>query len=459
MRFSSAAFTVSSGSGPASSSSALLTAERLAHRRRGLAALARVRLVDDDGEGLAALGGDLVEDEGELLHRRDDDLLALLDELAQVAGALGVAHGRAHLHELLDGRLDLAVEDAPVGHHDDRVEDLLLVALQADELVREPGDGVRLAAARRVLDQVALARAVGAHVGQRLPHHAELVVARPHLLALLLAGARVLLLDDLRVVLEDVGQPRRREHLFPQVVGLEAVRVGRVARAVVVALVEGQEPRALAAQLGAHPHLAVVHREVHHAAAELEQPLARVAVALVLLDGVLDRLLGEAVLQLEGGDGQAVDEQAQVERAARLVHAVGELARDREAVLGVQLLGLGVARRRRAVEQVEVQRPVLHALAQHVDDAALADLAGEAGEELEAVDVLGVVRVGHRQLLERLGLRGAQEGEELRHVERVGAVVVLRAAGGVAGAAVGRRRLGDQCSARRRDRPCRSCAA
>jgi hypothetical protein len=33
---------------------------------------------------------DLVEDEGELLHRGDDDLLALLDELSQIAGALGV---------------------------------------------------------------------------------------------------------------------------------------------------------------------------------------------------------------------------------------------------------------------------------------------------------------------------------------------------------------------------------
>jgi hypothetical protein len=85
-----------------------------------------VRLVDDDGEGLAALGGDLVEDEGELLHRRDDDLLALLDEPAQVARALGVAHGRAHLHELPDGGLDLVVEQAPVGDHDHRVEDLPL---------------------------------------------------------------------------------------------------------------------------------------------------------------------------------------------------------------------------------------------------------------------------------------------------------------------------------------------
>ncbi len=169
--------------------------------------------------------------------------------------------------------------------------------------MREPGDGVRLAAARRVLDQVAPTRPVGVHIGQRLPHHAKLVVARPHLPAVLPAAARILLLDDLRVVLKDVCQARRREHLFPEVVSLEAVRIGRVAGAVVVSLVEGQEPRALAAQLGAHAHLAVVYREMHHAAAELEQPLARVAVALVLLDGVLDRLLGEAVLQLESGDG------------------------------------------------------------------------------------------------------------------------------------------------------------
>ena len=35
-----------------------------------------------------------------------------------------------------------------------------LVFRKADELVREPGDGVRLAAARRMLDQVTLARAV-----------------------------------------------------------------------------------------------------------------------------------------------------------------------------------------------------------------------------------------------------------------------------------------------------------
>jgi hypothetical protein len=390
-------------------------AECLAHRRRGLAALARMRLVDDDGEGPAALDGDLVEDEGKFLHRRDDDLPALFDEPAQVARALGVPDGRADLHELPDRGLDLVVEQAPVGDHDHRVENLpvglirrIAVALQADQLVRQPGDRIRLAAARRVLDQVTPARSMGTHIGQRLAHKPKLVIARPDLPALLPARARILLLDDLRVILEDVGQTRGGEHLLPEVGGLQAVRVGRVAGAVVVTLVERQEPRTPAAQLGAHPHLAVVDREVHHAAAELEQPFARVAVAPVLLDGIVDRLFGEAVLQLESGDRQAVDEQAQVERAARRVAAVGELARDREAVLRVPRRGPGVARRGRAVEQVEVQRPVRHALAQHVDDAAFADLGRKARQELAAVDVAGVVRFGQRQLPEGFGLRGTR---------------------------------------------------
>ena len=254
--------------------------------------------------------------------------------------------------------------------------------LEADQLVRQPGDGVRLAAAGRVLDQVAPARAVLPRVGQQLAHHVELVVARQDLHRLLLAGLRVLGLDDLGVVLEDVGQAVAGEDALPEVVGLEPVRVRRIAGAVVPALVERQEPRRLALQVRAEPHLVVVDGEVHDAAAELEELLARVAVALVLLDGVLDRLLGQAVLQLEGGDRQAVDEQAEVERELRLVAAVAELAGDAEAVRGVALRGLRVARRRRAVEEVEVMRPVLDAVAQHVDHAALGDLALQPGQEL-----------------------------------------------------------------------------
>ena len=106
------------------------------------------------------------------------------------------------------------------------------------------------------------------------------------------------------------------------------------------------------------------------------------AVALVLLDRVVHGLLGQAVLQLEGGDGQAVDEEAQVEGQGVLVAAVAQLPGDAEAVLPVALGRLRVAGGRRAVEEVELVRPVLDPAPQHIDDAALRDLPLQPGQEL-----------------------------------------------------------------------------
>ena len=194
-----------------------------------------------------------------------------------------------------------------------------------------------------MLNEVALASSVRANVGERMPDEVELVVAWPDLLALLLAGARVALLDDLRVVLEDVGETSGRECFLPEIVRLKPVRVGRVPGPVVVSLVERQEPRRLPLQVGAHAHLAVIHGKVHGAAAKLEQSFTRIAIALVLLDGVGDGLFSERVLELEGGDGEPVDKQPQVERASSLVTAVRELPRDGEPIPGVQRLGFGVA--------------------------------------------------------------------------------------------------------------------
>ena len=77
--------------------------------------------------------------------------------------------------------------------------------------------------------------------------------------------------------------------------------------------------------MGAELHPLVVDGEVHDAAAELEELLSRVAVAPVLLDGVLDRLFGQAVLELEGGDRQAVDEETEVESELGLVARVAQL--------------------------------------------------------------------------------------------------------------------------------------
>ena len=405
----------------------VLRPQRLVHRRRGPPALAGVRLVDDDGEGLARLARDFVEDERELLHRGDDDLLAFFDEFPEIAGVFRVAHRGAHLHELLDGPLDLVVENAPIRHYDHRVENGLADALGADELVRQPRNGVRLAAARRVLHKIATADTMAAHVLQRLAHHIELVEAREYLAPPLLARLGCLFFDNLGIVFEDVGQPRPGEHFLPQVIRLQPPRVGRIARPVVPALVERQEPRALALQFGAHPHLAIVHGEVDRTAPEFKQLLPGVPVAAVLLHRILHRLLRQAVLQLEGGNGQSVDEQAQVQRPARLVEAVAHLARDAEPIQGVQRRRLGVALRWRAVKQVEVPGGmVLHPLAQHVHHAPAADFRRQPGQELLPNDVAGVHVIQNAEFPEGGRLGDLQELEQLGHVQRIGAVVVLR---------------------------------
>jgi len=170
----------------------------------------------------------------------------------------------------------------------------------------------------------------------------------------------------------------------------------------------------------AHADALVVDREVDDATAELEEALARVAVALVLLHSIFDRLLGEVVLEFEGGDRQAVDEQSQVEGELGFVTTVAELSRHAEAVRGEAFDGPRVAWRGRAVEEVDVVGAVLDPFTQHVDHAALADLALQASQKLAACRPIGPEA---QRLDERL-LRREKETAELNEVDAVLAVVL-----------------------------------
>ena len=191
----------------------------------------------------------------------------------------------------------------------------------------------------------------------------------------------------------------------------------------------------------------IIHREVHDAAAELKEPLAWLPVTLVLLHRIGHGLLGQAVLQLEGGDGQAVDEEAQVEGQGVPIAAVAQLPGDAEAVLRITLAGDCIAGRGRPVKEVELVRPVLDAVAQHVDRPALADLPLQPRQELAPRRaILGQVQRGGR-----LGLGDLQEDGELHQVDAVLAVVVVPIAQQPARAAV--ERAG--CSDRSRRSPAR----
>jgi hypothetical protein len=163
---------------------------------------------------------------------------------------------------------------------------------------------------------------------------------------------------------------------------------------------------------------------VDDAAPELEQLLARVAVAPVLLDRIIDRLLGKVVLQFEGRDRQPVDEEGQVEGQLGLVAAVAQLASDAEAVRSVSLDRGGIVGRGRGAEEVDVQRPVLDAIAQHVDRPALRDLAFKTGEETTA----GRPVLSQGKPFGRIGLRLPQEGRKLGQIHTVLAVVIRRVA-------------------------------
>ena len=161
-------------------------------------------------------------------------------------------------------------------------------------------------------------------------HRFELVVAGedhrfdPHLPALVVAFLVGLEVDEAR---EQVEQAVAREDFFPEVGGAVgvSVRIGRVARAAVAAPVEGQEAGGGAGKPGGHEHGLGVDREVdERSALELEDRLARVPVPPVLRARILDGLAGERILELQGGDGNAV----QAER-----HVYGVLRAGREAEL------------------------------------------------------------------------------------------------------------------------------
>ena len=67
--------------------------------------------MDECEAAVAVSAPDFVEGVRELLDRRDDDLLSLLDEGLQVGGAACVPDRRFHLRVLPDRAVDLAIED------------------------------------------------------------------------------------------------------------------------------------------------------------------------------------------------------------------------------------------------------------------------------------------------------------------------------------------------------------
>ena len=381
-----------------------------------------MRLVDDDGERiLLSRGADLVQDELELVDRGNDDLFAVLQSLPEFAGRRRPRDRAGHLHELFDGVLDLLVQVHPVGHDDDGIDyGFAVVLFQPDQLMRQPRDGVGFPASRAVLDQEFLPDAVFERVGEERTHYRELMEPREYLFFLFPLGLFVDVDHDLGIILDDVRQRTFCQDFFPQVIGLDAVRIRRIARAVVIPLVERQEPRILALQLRAEPHLGVVHCQMDHAAFECEEQFTRIAVLLILAHGVRHVLLGQLVFELAGDDRQAVDEDAQVQRQLHVVIGIRQLTSHAEDIPVEKFRRFFVLRGRGHIEQNELGGVDGNAFPQHVDDAAFGDLALQPVKELLAFDLAGL----DLEFLHFLRLRIVQEPEKPRCIHGVFPVVI-----------------------------------
>ena len=275
-----------------------------------------------------------------------------------------------------------------------------------------------------MLDQVALADAVLAGVLDQRGHGLPLVVPREQqrLRPLGLAGDRVGLRLDVKMHEgEQDPQPAvALPHALPEVRRRRTVRVGGVACATAVAGVERQEGGGRTLEVGGHLGVGVGDREVHQGAvSELEQGLDLVgrgvagrAVTHVLLDGQ-PAGLGEVGLQLDGGHGQAVDEEHQVEclgvvlGVAHLAHHAHPVGRVPSTGLRVEV-GLGARLDHREARCAgpepapqEVQRPArgLQGTVEHLHDPVeQLFAAGDLGELLglgllePRDDVVGVER-------------------------------------------------------------------
>ena len=103
-------------------------------------------------------------------------------------------------------------------------------------------------------------------------------------------------------MLDDIAETFTGQDLRPKVSRAMAIRIHRVALAVIVPAIERQKVGLLPIQLGGHPDLIGVHREVDQTTPKLKQRLLRITGLPILLFRVIYILPRPRVFELHRCD-------------------------------------------------------------------------------------------------------------------------------------------------------------
>ncbi|OPY10151.1 MAG: hypothetical protein A4E68_00025 [Syntrophaceae bacterium PtaB.Bin095] len=301
----------------------------------------------------------------------------------------------------------------------------------------QPGDGVGLAAAGGVLDEIIGSGFLHAGVGHELPHAVELVVARKdHRLPFHFFAAELLFLDlEMDEPRQDVEEAVPFEDLFPEIGGFVTSWILRVACSASAAPVEGQKIGAAAGKPRGHVNLVGVQGEVdQRAPLELEDRIRRVAVILVLCDRMPPGLGGHGVFEFQRRYGDAVQGQGDIEGIA-MPGRIAKLAGHREPVGRIEFPGVRIhSARRGEVCRAEQFAEAFEPVSQNGEAAFMVGV--ERPAEVVQQCILGLLLLEGGEVFPFLGLRRLDEGDHIgrkqgaRRVERFPVALLVTACGG-----------------------------
>ena len=139
------------------------------------------------------------------------------------------------------------------------------------------------------------------------------MVAGENLLFLFLFGILINFNNDLCIIFYNQRQLFLCKNIFPKVVSHDAIRIWWISCSIVIAFIKWQKPAIFPSKLCAELDAGIINSKMHHAAFELEQHLSGITVILVLLNGIINILLCDLILEFKCNNWETIDKYAQIQ--------------------------------------------------------------------------------------------------------------------------------------------------